>query len=79
MHSPAHSPFRDPEFLRTVQYIPFDPATDTEARRQDQAQAAYMFDRAQEREKSVRACRAILGALLFSIASLAAIFGLACL
>lgn len=59
----TRQPYSDPEYLRTVQYVPFDADTDAAARYQDQSQAAYMFARAVEREQCIRGIRAIVASL----------------
>ena len=69
----TRSPYRSPEFLSTVNYIPFDQASDLERERWDHAQARFRFGvtlaNMEEREKSIKTCRLILGVLAVGVCS----------
>lgn len=65
----------DPEFLKQLWIVPYDHEAEQEAERQRESQASYVFARKVEREESVRTCRAIVGALVFSVLFSAAFYG----
>lgn len=74
----TRSPFSDPEFLRSVNMIPFDTEVSAETMRWDEMQAAYRFS-LRERHKSVKTARMLLGVLAFAICSWAAAIAWLCL
>lgn len=59
--------FSDPEFLRSVHVVPFDPEAEQEQERQVQAQAIHRFLAAQERQEAMDRVRGRVFALLFSV------------
>jgi hypothetical protein len=62
----TRSPYQHPEFIRTVNYIPFDAASDAERERWDMEQARFRFNAgfdAYERNRNIRTTRMILGVL----------------
>jgi hypothetical protein len=62
----TRSPFSDPEFLRSVNVVPFDTALDAEAIRNDEKLATLKFAQAREREEAIKAARGIWFGLCFS-------------
>lgn len=67
INQPRRSPYSHPEFIRSVQRVPFDAESDSVQVRQREHEATYMFRKAREREEGVRAVRGIMCAFLFML------------
>lgn len=68
------SPFQDPEFLRSVNVVPYDAECDLAALRQREHEATYMFWKAQEREERYRQLRQVVFGIVFCLCAGAAVW-----